>query len=195
MKLYVIRHGQSENNLKRRHTGWAQVSLTEKGFEDAKRISGFLAKFQFDKIYASDLLRAKQTAETAIPGCVYEEDSRLREIHVGEISGKTADECYELFGEPYMEEKAKSNFVPFGGENIEMFRARVQSFLDMLTERTDACVAVFAHAGFLRTALECVLETTLQRRSIKCENCTVAVFEYENSTWYFSGWISPEELN
>ncbi|MBQ4088105.1 MAG: histidine phosphatase family protein [Clostridia bacterium] len=195
MKLYVIRHGQSEYNLKRCHTGWAQVSLTPKGFEEAKSISGFLSKYQFDKIYTSDLLRAKQTAETALPGCVYEEDARLREIHMGEIAGKTAEECHELFGDLYVEEKTKLNFVPFGGENAEMLRARAQSFLDMLTERKDACVAAFAHAGILRSILECALETTLWRKNIKCDNCTIAVFEYEDNKWYFYGWISPQELS
>ena len=36
MKLYVIRHGESETNLKNVYSGWMDVALTEKGFEDAK---------------------------------------------------------------------------------------------------------------------------------------------------------------
>ena len=88
MKLYVIRHGESETNLSGCYTGHLQVPLTEKGIKEAESVHPFLSGINFDKIYSSDLIRAKRTAEAAIPGCVYEETPLLREVDLGELSGK-----------------------------------------------------------------------------------------------------------
>ena len=56
MKLYLIRHGQSETNLRKCFTGWAQVDLTEQGRAGAVGVRPMLEKIKFDKIYSSDLL-------------------------------------------------------------------------------------------------------------------------------------------
>ena len=80
MKLYMVRHGQSETNLSRCFTGWSQVNLTEQGIADAKRAGEYLKGISFDRIYSSDLIRAVQTAQNAIPGCVPVQLPCLREI-------------------------------------------------------------------------------------------------------------------
>ena len=91
MKLYMVRHGQSETNLAGKFTGWAQVSLTEQGFADARRAGVYLQGKTFDRIYSSDLKRAVQTAQTAIPGCEPIQLACLREINVGDLSMHTFD--------------------------------------------------------------------------------------------------------
>ena len=47
-----------------------------------------MKRISFDKIYSSDLYRARETAEIAISGCRYETSELLREINVGSLSGK-----------------------------------------------------------------------------------------------------------
>ena len=69
MRVYVIRHGESETNLSKRWTGWKAVNLTEKGYEDAKKAGKIIGDVTFDKVFSSDLRRAKETAMTALPGC------------------------------------------------------------------------------------------------------------------------------
>lgn len=194
MKLYVIRHGQSENNLKGVHSGWADISLTEKGSDDAKRISPFLQKIPFDKIYASDLLRARQTAENAIPGCEYETSADIREIHVGSISGKSAADCAKEYGQAYFDNKKIGNYVPYGGEDREMLKVRLNRFLDMVAHSDYQCVAAFAHGFAVRIMLECVLGTAFPFYRLKCDNCTIAVFEYKDNAWMLNSWINPEEI-
>ena len=66
MKLYVIRHGQSEGNIRGVFSGWLQHNLTEKGREDARKAGRIIEKVKFDKVYTSDLNRAIETAKTAI---------------------------------------------------------------------------------------------------------------------------------
>ena len=72
MRVWMIRHGESETNKNGLWTGWLDAPLTEEGKRDAALASEFVSRVSFDKIYSSDLLRAKSTAEIVIPGCQYE---------------------------------------------------------------------------------------------------------------------------
>ena len=67
MKLYVIRHGESEGNQLGVFSGWHQHNLTEKGREDARTAGRIISKVKFDKVYSSDLKRAMQTASICAP--------------------------------------------------------------------------------------------------------------------------------
>lgn len=194
MKLYVIRHGESENNLKGVHSGWADISLTEKGIADAKGISPFLQKIPFDKIYASDLLRARQTAENALPGCAYELNTDIREINVGSVSGRCAADCEKEYGQAYIDNKKIGNYAPYGGENREMLKTRLNRFLNQVAKSEYNCVAAFAHGFAVRIMLECVLGTEFPFYRLKCGNCTIAVFEYKDNAWMLNSWINPEEI-
>ena len=187
MKLYMVRHGQSETNLARKFTGWAQVSLTEQGFADARRAGAYLQGKNFDRIYSSDLKRAIQTAQTAIPGCEPIQLACLREIDVGDLSMRTFDECLAKYGEGYMEHRRALNFVPFGGENQQMMKERIASFMRMLEEDPCEQAVAFAHAGTLNTALEYVVGG-LDRGHVHCVNGSVAAFSYANGRWYLDGW-------
>ena len=91
MKVYIIRHGQSVNNVQHKWTGWMDVDLTEKGIEDAVRVRKILEGKVFDKVYASDLKRAIDTAKTALPGYEIETNFLLREIDVGSLAGTPLD--------------------------------------------------------------------------------------------------------
>ena len=100
MLLYVIRHGESETNLSH-WTGWNDVNLTDKGRQDAARAGEMLKGIDFDAIYASDLTRALNTAQIALPGCQPKITPLLREINVGDLAGNpidivTAEERKEL---------------------------------------------------------------------------------------------------
>ena len=188
MKLYMVRHGQSETNLAKRFTGWAQVKLTEKGIEDARRAGEYLKGIAFDRIYSSDLIRAVQTAEYAIPGCRPVQLAQLREISLGKLEMRSIDECMEQLGEAFSINRRMYNYVPYGGENREMIEARVRWFFEML--ESDPCenVAVFAHAGTMNTALDIVMGMQLDRAHLSCLTGSVAVFEYTNGRWILRTW-------
>ena len=83
MKLFLVRHGQTVTNATGCWTGWYDAPLTEQGREDAIRARGFLSDLSFDKVYSSDLSRARDTALLALPGCTPEQTPLLREINVG----------------------------------------------------------------------------------------------------------------
>ena len=88
MELYAIRHGQSAANAIQAHAGWAQVPLTELGREQAAKTGELLKGLEFERIIVSDLLRARETAQIALPGRNFEQDPRLRETNVGSLQGR-----------------------------------------------------------------------------------------------------------
>ena len=180
MKLYVIRHGESENNSKKIYTGWMQVDLTEKGKRDAEGAGKLLRDVPFDKIYSSDLIRAMHTADIALPDRTYETTPLLREYNVGTLEGQSG------IGAAVK----NRDFTPYGGENKDMIRARVQEFMH-LTEALDLPnVAAFSHAGWLRMMLSVVLNVDIPHNAIACGNCTVGIFEYKDGNWSLHSWIN-----
>ncbi|WP_210619054.1 2,3-diphosphoglycerate-dependent phosphoglycerate mutase [Mammaliicoccus lentus] len=105
-KLILCRHGQSDWNKKNLFTGWADVGLSEQGFNEAKLSGEKLLKqeIEIDVVYTSLLTRAIETTyllmkhshQLWIP--VYK-TWRLNERHYGDLQGKNKDEAREEFGE------------------------------------------------------------------------------------------------
>lgn len=105
-KLILCRHGQSDWNKKNLFTGWADVGLSEQGFNEAKLSGEKLLKqeIEIDVVYTSLLTRAIETTylllkhshQLWIP--VYK-TWRLNERHYGDLRGKNKDEAREEFGE------------------------------------------------------------------------------------------------
>lgn len=179
MRVYMIRHGESVNNLENKWTGWMDVPLTDKGREEAREVAKLLSSVTFDKVYSSDLSRAVETATLAIPGCEPETTSLLREFNVGTLAGKTRD----LSDDDTKLLSLKRDYLAFGGESREQMNERIASFLQKLEQSGDETVAVFAHAGVLRTVLRLVLETAVPAQKLRCFNCCVMVFDYTDGFW------------
>lgn len=188
MILYMIRHGESKTNAIRYHAGWAQTPLSEKGIEQARKAGEKLRLISFDRIYSSDLKRAMQTCELALPGREYEPTPLLREISVGSLSGKSIAQCEALYGAAYFENKARRDFTPYGGENGDMQLDRVRQFKKSLESINEGCIAAFCHGGTLRAMLDLVMDQPMKREHIACVNCCIAVFEYTENTWRMLGW-------
>ena len=187
MKLYLIRHGESETNLAGHYTGWSQVNLTPKGIEDAKGIRPLLESIKFDKIYSSDLIRAMKTAENAIPGCVYETTPLLREINLGSLAHKPF-----LPADSEERKLTLDGYTAFGGESNAEFRARAAEFLDKAKAFECDTVAAFTHVGILRMALSIVFSTSINTTNFVCSNCCIVILELKNGRWMLNGLINPQ---
>ena len=192
MKLYLIRHGESENNNSGCWTGWSDAQLTEKGIEDAKRVRKYISDIKFDKVYSSDLIRARKTAETAIPGCTYEETSLIREINLGELADKKFTDCPKIFREEYNENIAAQNYKSYGGEDKTEFTARIESFLNKVAESGYENVAAFCHGGVLRRIRDSLLGIAVPRNIMPCFNCAMLVLEHKNGNWFIHSWINTQ---
>jgi broad specificity phosphatase PhoE len=191
MKLYLIRHGQSETNLKGLFTGQAQVRLTEQGERDALRAGELLRGISFDKVYASDLVRAMRTAELALPGVAYETTPLLREYDLGELVLQSVADCRVKYAPDFDENRSKGDYTPYGGENARMVGARFLTFLDGIRDKGYDRVAVFAHGGLIGVVFD-VLLGAQGRISKRVDNGSISVFSIEKDRtslllWNYTG--------
>ena len=103
-RLILIRHGESEANLKKIFAGSFDVDLTSRGYAQAEKTAEYVAAhYAVDRIYASDLLRAFHTGEalaTRIGVSVIAEKG-LREIFAGAWEGRTFDDLDAEYTDSY----------------------------------------------------------------------------------------------
>ncbi|MBM19419.1 MAG: 2,3-bisphosphoglycerate-dependent phosphoglycerate mutase [Stappia sp.] len=131
--LVLVRHGQSDWNLKNLFTGWKDPDLTEKGIEEAKTAGAKLRelKLAFDLAYTSDLTRAQHTLKLILDelgqqGLETVRDQALNERDYGDLTGMNKDEAREKFGEEQVHVWRRSFDVPPpGGESLKMTAERV----------------------------------------------------------------------
>jgi broad specificity phosphatase PhoE len=165
------------------------VSLTEKRFSDAEYAKALLEDISFNKIYCSDLLRARQTCEIALPGRAYEIDPLLREINVGNLIGLTAQEVRKIHGNHHKAIADNSDFTFFGGENRQMQLERTQKFLWKLEEIiTNGNIAVFTHYGVINCVLWYVLGFPFDFKRTTLDNGSCSVFHWSGEHWSFLKW-------
>ena len=188
MKLYLIRHGQSETNLKKCFTGWSQAKLTRQGEADAVGVRPMLQKIRFDKIYSSDLIRAMRTAELAIPGCEYETTPLLREVGMGSLEWQP---IAEVEADMKTKNTGELGYAMYGGESKVQLRQRAKDFLALVENSGHETVAAFSHWGFIAAVLDEVFGIILPRR-IVCKNCTIGILEYDQGQWKLYSWINPD---
>ena len=187
MKIYVIRHGESETNLRNCWCGWTDVSLTDKGRKDAENAGEFLKDITFDKVYSSDLKRAMETAGIVLRDSSPIETSPLiREFNVGNLAGQPIS----ILTDEQRLDTAVNGYAAFGGESQAEFTERITTFMRLLESLDCDTVAVFSHAGVLRGMLDTILQFYVPRRNVLCRNCAIAVFEYTNETWSLHSWIN-----
>jgi 2,3-bisphosphoglycerate-dependent phosphoglycerate mutase len=166
--LVLVRHGQSEWNLKNLFTGWKDVDLTEVGIAEA-RIAGRQLKAQgigFEIGFTSALKRAQDTMtimldEMGLAGIPVVENLALNERDYGELSGLNKDDARERWSEEQVHIWRRSyDVAPPGGESLRDTAARVLPYyIEEILPRVlrGERVLVTAHGNSLR-ALVMVLD-------------------------------------
>lgn len=184
--LIFVRHGQSESNLERRFTGQHETSLTELGRAQAAATADFLANEPIDRIYASDLSRAIETAEPTarMHGLTVIPCPDFREINAGLWEGKPYDYLRETFGASYERWITDLGHAhPEGGERVLELAARVYAATErILTEERGRTVAIFTHATPVRM-LACRwfgIAPENAREVPFCTNASVSKVEYDD---------------
>ena len=166
--LVLVRHGQSDWNLKNLFTGWRDVDLTEKGVTEAREAGRKLKAqgIKFDVAFTSALKRAQRTLDlmlteldqTAIP--IFK-DQALNERDYGDLVGLNKDDARKKWGEEQVHIWRRSyDVAPPGGESLKDTLARTLPYYvtDILPRvLRGERVLVAAHGNSLR-ALVMVLD-------------------------------------
>jgi len=178
--LLLVRHGETDWNRDGRWQGHSDTHLNAVGREQAARLADEIDGV--DVVYASDLARARETAETlAEPlGLDVQLDGRLRERSFGAWEGKTGPEIEAEFPDAHARWLTGHGPGADDAEPFADFGARVGSFLEeVLARHPDETVLVVAHGGSIRVihALASGLDYVRDHRSIPAvPNCTVAKY-------------------
>lgn len=165
--LVLLRHGQSEWNLKNLFTGWKDPALTERGVDEARAAGSALKRLgmRFDRAFVSDLSRAQETLRicqetmgTSLKPIV---NKALRERDYGDLAGLNKDEAREKWGDEQVRIWRRSyDTPPPGGESLRDTVGRTlpyycQAILPCVLRGESVLVA--AHGNSLR-ALVMVLD-------------------------------------
>jgi broad specificity phosphatase PhoE len=154
MELICVRHGRTAWNAARRFQGQTDIPLDDEGLAQAQALAAHLRDERFDFAFASDLNRARTTAETILgPRTVALELSpELREMHFGLWEGLTWDEIIARWPKlNIVNEKVPMHYTAEGGESWDALCSRVDVALRAATARMGANdrALIVSHAGVM----------------------------------------------
>ena len=168
MKLYLVRHGETEWNKQKKIQGQVDIPLDEFGRTLARKTAVGLADIPFDVCYSSPLSRAKETGAIILEGrdVPIIEDDRIVEMAFGEYEGK----CCSKTGWNLPEEFRRffdgpERYVPAkGGEDFAAVRKRTGEFLQELFQNKqykDSNILITTHGAALAGMLNYIKEKPL----------------------------------
>jgi 2,3-bisphosphoglycerate-dependent phosphoglycerate mutase len=187
--LVLVRHGQSDWNLKNLFTGWKDPDLTPLGIEEAQAGGKALAEtgLKYDIAFTSALTRAQKTLAIILdavgqPGLETIRDQALNERDYGDLSGLNKDDARARWGEEQVHIWRRSYDVPPpGGESLRDTGARVWPYyLTEILPRVlkGQTVLVAAHGNSLR-ALVMVLDRLTKEEILKLNLATGVPMVYK----------------
>jgi len=190
MKLIIVRHGQTPENLVDITQGQLDTHLSQVGIIQAQKLAKRLKNEQLDFIYCSDLARTKETLLEIIkfhPDTPVIYDERLREWSKGEAyQGKPRSLYFEAQRSSGLNEY---DFKPVGAESRNEQLARAQEFLSYIQshhEQNETILAV-THAGWKQVFFHAFFDLPLAPETmdkLAFDNTAVSVFEFnENGRW------------
>lgn len=150
-RLYFVRHGETEWNASRRLQGHADVSLSERGREQAGVLRPVIPALGPFRAVASDLKRVRETAEL-IGLDVDCFDPDLRENNVGDWTGRNFDELKSQHADAWADWRGGRGAPP-NGETWDAFSARVIGAVTRHLGAGDGDVLVVCHGGVIRACL------------------------------------------
>lgn len=185
MKIYLIRHGETDWNKAGRFQGSADIPLNENGIRLAEVTAEAMQDVPVDMIYSSPLIRARKTAEIMRRNRMVEivEDDRLREMSFGRFEGTNIREAKADTGHGLHDFIMNpGSYCAKDGEDFKDVICRCRSFLTevlMPQEKHFDSVMVTAHGALIRCFLRCLEERPLAEfwQGVPQGNCAVTLIE------------------
>lgn len=198
--LIMIRHGYSVANNAEYFTGNLDVELTETGVKQAQLCADWLADTHIDAIYASDLVRAYNTAVPLAENhrLPIIKDKRLREIDAGEWEGVQFDELMRRYPKEfstwrYDVGRAACN----GGETVSQFAQRILHAMTEIAQlNVGKTVCVVTHATPIRviSAVASGIAIEDMAKAQWASNASINRFAYENGKFSVVAMDQTEHL-
>ena len=150
-RLILVRHCEPQEDARRLCYGRLDIGLSDAGREHAKTLATGLARHDWDAVYTSPRVRARETAVAVNRDVVI--DNELREIDFGDLEGRTYDEIGAIDPELYRAWMERPTTVHFpGGESFGELKVRALEALERIRAAHEAAIVV-THGGVLRAGL------------------------------------------
>lgn len=183
MKLNVIRHGETEENVKKELMGHRHGKLTEKGLLQAKQNAELLKNINFDFIYTSDLQRCIDTVKEIKkyhPDTPLIATKELRELNFGVLQGckRTEIDWEKELGEDQFKGR------PQDGESIYDLRQRIQAFIDyLLKKHFGESILLVTHSGVIRQLISKIAKIPSEEvfKNIPIQHTMIFEFEIQSN--------------
>ena len=163
--IYLARHGETDWNRDRRWQGHTDVALNEAGRHQARELAEALRNHGLTHASASDLSRARETAEILARTLGLTDvsvDARLRERNFGVFEGLTERECVERYPEQWASYRSDLRRPPPGAEEYDAVARRMHEAVSSLMEAGEpqgSTRVVVSHGGAIRAFLLAVTGT------------------------------------
>lgn len=157
LKIYLVRHGQTEFNIQNRMQGRIDSPLTEKGRRDAEALGKYLSDVDFELVIASPSKRAQVTAELICKGrdISVQVEPDIREINMGSWEGRTKDEiikAYPVEGEIFYNKPHL--YKPLEGDSYYDVQERAVGAVKRFTELyKDGNILIVTHTVVIRAII------------------------------------------
>lgn len=181
MKIYLVRHGETDWNQAGLLQGQTDIALNAQGLEQAREAAERLKEVPFELAFCSPLIRAKRTAETIIGDrkITLTADERLRELNFGPWEGVDIRTIKDAASQPFT--NPGSYIPPEGAESFAQLYKRSGEFVDQVLlplEGTYETVLVVAHGGVNRSILNPVLNIPVDDFwRMHMGNCATAILD------------------
>ena len=157
MKVYIMRHGETDWNARHLFQGQVNTSLNARGIEQAEKARERVKKLglTFDAVYSSPIDRAARTIEivTGLDRSQFHLDDRLKEMNFGPLDETPFDRESPAVG--HLFDKPSEYVPPKGAESFEELEARLASFMeDLKRNRPGERILVGCHGCAMRVLLK-----------------------------------------
>ena len=188
MKLYIIRHGQTDWNIAKKIQGRQDIPLNERGHFQAQCLGKAMENRPITAVFSSPQIRAMETAiAVASPAGVPVIPVRdLMEINYGVWEGKTEEELLRddrALYEAWWSHPAET--APPEGESINQVNERCRQAWKEIKPQLTGDAAIVAHGGLLAQFMEQLLGSESIAASTVAHNASITTIEYEPETERF----------
>lgn len=185
MKLFLIRHGQTDWNIKGKIQGSCDIELNNTGIMQAEELSNKIIenKCKFSKIYSSSQIRAIKTAEilSTATDIEYISAEGLEEIDLGEWEGLSWTEVKEKYPTEYNEWYIKRRYTkPPKGESYQEMINRVLSTIRKIVNENCEDIAIVTHSAVIMCLQCCLTNTNFEEMTkFKTDNTSITEIDSE----------------
>ncbi len=182
--LLFVRHGETEWNKNNLIQGNLDIPISSIGLSQAKKLKPYLENIPFEKVFSSDLSRARDTAKILMEGrhLTLQEDVRLRERDFGLWQGMSLEDIEEKKSKDFSDWRSNPfNYRVPEGESMKTMLERVFSFLDSIKSLNDGNYLIVTHGGIIKPLVFNLFGISLESYNrVRVNNTSMSLISFDN---------------